>query len=328
MRRRLAAASVLTVALTALTACGSDSGSDWASRASRASSSDSIDGVTITGDFAKEPTVKVDNLSVKEPESAVLIDGDGTEVAADDSVAVRILFAKGTDGSTIQSNYNENAPETSPISSLPQSVQDAVVGQHIGSRVAIAMPVKELVCGPDAASDCTGDAPQLSLKGTDAVVMVIDLIDKAKAPLSGPEGEKVKPPSTAPLVEEDGDDVTGLDFSGLPKEQPQDFRRILLVKGEGDVVKEDDPITVNYYGSVWGEDKPFDESYSKAPASFTLTKGALIDGWVKGLAGVKVGSRVMLVIPPELGYGKEGSPPSIPGNSTLVFVVDVLGAGG
>ncbi len=324
MRRRLAAASVLTLALGALTACGSDSGSD---SDSGGSSSDSIEGVTITGDFAEEPTVKVDNLSVTEPESAVLIEGDGTEVAADDSVSVRILFAKGTDGSTIQSNYNENTPETSPISSLPPSVQDAVVGETIGSRVALAMPVKELVCGPDAASDCTGDAPQLSLKGSDAVVMVIDLIEEAKAPLTGPEGEKVKPPSTAPLVEEDGEDVTGLDFSGLPKEQPQDFRRILLVKGEGDVVKEDDPITVNYYGAVWGEDTPFDESYSKAPASFTLSKGALIDGWVKGLAGVKVGSRVMLVIPSELGYGKAGSPPDIPGDSTLVFVIDVLGAG-
>jgi peptidylprolyl isomerase len=322
MRRRLAAASVLTLALGALTACGSDSDSD-----SSASSSDSIEGVTVTGDFGDEPTVKVDKLSVTEPESAVIIDGGGEEVAGDDTVAVRILFAKGTDGTTIQSNYKNNTPESAPIASLPKSVQDAVVGEHIGSRVALAMPVKELVCGPDAASDCTGDAPQLSLKGSDPVVVVIDLVEEAKAALTGPEGEKVKPPSTAPLVEEDGDDVTGLDFSSLPAKQPEDFRRILLVKGEGDVVKENDPITVNYYGAVWGEDKPFDESYTGEPASFTLAKGSLIDGWVKGLAGVKVGSRVMLVIPADLAYGKQGSPPSIPGNSTLVFVIDVLGAG-
>ena len=59
---------------------------------------------------------------------------------------------------------------------------------------------------------------------------------------------------------------------------------------------------------------------------FALAKGQLIDGWVEGLQGVKVGSRVMMVIPPEQGYGKKGSPPSIPANATLVFVIDVLGA--
>ena len=90
--------------------------------------------------------------------------------------------------------------------------------------------------------------------------------------------------------------------------------------------KTGDNVTVNYYGAVWGQDQPFDESYSRGtPASFGLTPGGLIEGWVKGLEGVTVGSRVMLVIPPDLGYGPQGSGEKIPGNSTLVFVIDVLG---
>ena len=54
--------------------------------------------------------------------------------------------------------------------------------------------------------------------------------------------------------------------------------------------------------------------------------GAAIKGWDQGIVGQKVGSRVMLVIPPSLGYGSQSPSPDLPANSTLVFVVDILGA--
>ena len=131
----------------------------------------------------------------------------------------------------------------------------------------------------------------------------------------------------APDVVENDGDVTGIDFSDAPSKAPKEFEVIPLIEGEGPKVKEGDSISVDYFGIVWGGKEPFDESYSREPASFGLTKGGLIDGWVQGLDGVTVGSRVMLVIPSELGYGEQGSPPDIPGGATLVFVVDVLGAG-
>jgi len=319
MRRRLAAASVLTLALGGLVACGSDSDSD-SSDDSSTGSSDSIKGLTVSGKFGDEPTIEVDGLDVDEVESTVPIEGEGAEMTEDGAALYRFVIADAGTGETVASNYQDNAPQQLLMSQENEVITKEVVGKTIGSRVVLAMPVTELL----------GDAgaPQVGLEPEDDLVMVIDLIEESEAPLTGPEGEEVKPPSTAPLVVEEGDSVTGLDFTGLPEQQPEDFRRILLVKGEGDVVKEGDPITVNYYGAVWGEDKPFDESYSGEPASFGLAKGSLIDGWVKGLTGVTVGSRVMLVIPADLGYGAQGSPPNIPGDSTLVFVIDVLGAGG
>ena len=146
-------------------------------------------------------------------------------------------------------------------------------------------------------------------------------------PLAGPEGGAVDPPADAPTVVEEDGDVTGLDFTDAPAKPPKKLQVIPLIEGDGAEVAKGDQLTVDYFGAVWGETKPFDDSYSRGePTEFGLTKGGLIDGWVEGLPGVKVGSRVMLVIPPEQGYGKEGQPPTIPGNATLVFVIDVLGA--
>ena len=68
--------------------------------------------------------------------------------------------------------------------------------------------------------------------------------------------------------------------------------------------------------------RPFDESFSGEPLTSPLS--GLIQGWSIGLTGVKVGSRVLLQIPPDFGYGAQGSPPSIPGNATLWFLIDVL----
>jgi peptidylprolyl isomerase len=313
MRRRLAAASVLTLLLGGLAACGSDSDADKGS-------SDSIKGLTVTGDFAEEPTIEVDGMDVDKVESIVPIEGSGPELTADGAALYRFVIAHGETGETVASNYQDNSPQQLLMAKENEVITDAVVGKTIGSRVVLAMPVTDLL----------GDegAPQVGLQPDDDLVMVIDLVEESEAPLTAPEGEKVKPPSFAPLVVEDGDDVAGLDFSEVSKEPVKGFHKILLIKGEGAAVKENDSITVDYYGAVWGKgDEPFDESYSREPTSFTLAKGSLIDGWVKGLVGVKAGSRVMLIIPPELGYGEQGSPPDIPGGATLVFVIDVLGTG-
>src|SRR5436305_9813477 len=100
-----------------------------------------------------------------------------------------------------------------------------------------------------------------------------------------------------------------------------------LVRGTGTKVAAGKQISVNYVGVLYKTGKEFDSSWKRnQPFSTALTPGSVIPGWVKGLTGVPVGSRVELTIPPNRAYVKAGQPPTIPPHSTLVFVIDVLSA--
>jgi FKBP-type peptidyl-prolyl cis-trans isomerase len=97
-----------------------------------------------------------------------------------------------------------------------------------------------------------------------------------------------------------------------------------LKVGSGKTAKKGDTVSVQYVGSLYHNNVVFDNSWDKGqPFSFPLGQGQVIPGWDKGVQGMKVGGRRELVIPPDQGYGDQGSPPTIPGGSTLVFVVDL-----
>lgn len=111
--------------------------------------------------------------------------------------------------------------------------------------------------------------------------------------------------------------------SGPP---PKKLEEKELVEGDGPEAKNGDQVTVQYVGVNYKTDKEFDASWDRGePFTFTLGAGEVIPGWDQGVAGMKVGGRRELIIPPELGYGPSGAPPAIPPNETLVFVVDLLG---
>jgi peptidylprolyl isomerase len=98
-----------------------------------------------------------------------------------------------------------------------------------------------------------------------------------------------------------------------------------LIQGNGAAATANRTVTVNYIGVIYKTGKQFDSSWSRnQPFTTPLTAASVIPGWVQGIQGMKVGGRRELIIPPALGYGKSGSPPTIPPNSTLVFVVDLL----
>ncbi|MGH3265377.1 MAG: FKBP-type peptidyl-prolyl cis-trans isomerase [Trebonia sp.] len=128
----------------------------------------------------------------------------------------------------------------------------------------------------------------------------------------------VPTPSSGPLSSEPAIKVP----SGAP---PSKLQTRDIVKGTGATAKAGSTVTVNYVGALYKNGKVFDASWKRKQTFTTpLSSGSVIPGWVQGIPGMQVGGRRELIIPPALGYGKAGSPPSIPGNATLIFVVDLL----
>ena len=95
------------------------------------------------------------------------------------------------------------------------------------------------------------------------------------------------------------------------------------VIGDGAEAVSGKTVTVNYTGTLVNGDQ-FDSSIGRAPFSFPLGAGRVIKGWDEGVAGMKVGGKRILTIPPELGYGSRGAGNVIPANATLIFEVDLL----
>ena len=127
----------------------------------------------------------------------------------------------------------------------------------------------------------------------------------------------------------DSDEVLNfdeVDFSELEGgvSQVDDLKIEVLQEGDGEEAKEGRDVVVNYKGTLVNGNV-FDSSYDRGePFTFTLGQGQVIEGWDKGVLGMKVGEKRKLTIPHEMAYGERGAGSNIPPNSTLVFEVELL----
>jgi FKBP-type peptidyl-prolyl cis-trans isomerase len=171
------------------------------------------------------------------------------------------------------------------------------------ATLLIAVPAGALgACG--SSSKAPGIQPAPSGGQTQAAVTTATTTSSATTPAALASKPIVKVPSVAP---------------------PKHLTTKDLVVGTGQTAQSGQTITVNYVGVLYKGGKEFDSSWkTNKPFSTALSSGSVIPGWVQGIVGMKVGGRRELIIPPSLGYGKTGSPPTIPPNATLVFVVDLL----
>jgi peptidylprolyl isomerase len=139
------------------------------------------------------------------------------------------------------------------------------------------------------------------------------------SPSSGDGG--LATPSAPPVVSASGTKPTITIPNGAP---PPTLQVKDITVGTGPEAVPGATVVVHYVGASWSTGQEFDASWdSGQPFPFVLGSGTVIPGWEQGVAGMKVGGRRQLVIPPDLAYGPEGRGPIGP-NETLVFVIDLL----
>lgn len=277
-----------------------------------------LDAITVSGNPGEKPTVTSEwPFSVKSSASEVRTAGTGTKAAKGDQVSIDYVILNGRNGQEIESSYGA-APVTVQLSKgTTSALIDALVGTPAGSRVVIAVAPEDGI---------TKNGGSVGLKKNDTVLFVVDVKD-VKSPLTRATGTAVAPVAGLPTVK--------LAKNGAPKifmpksDAPTELVVQPLIKGDGPVVQSGQTLDVQYTGAIWDTGKVFDSSWKKGgqPAQFPIGTGSVIPGWDEGLVGQTVGSQVLLVIPPDKGYGASGQPAAgIKGTDSLVFVVDILGA--
>jgi peptidylprolyl isomerase len=309
---RRAATLVVAFALATVTACGSGDAGQKA---------DLKDRIGVSGGFGARPSIRIRTpLDVPATSWWVGSAGAGDRVAATSTVILQLTMANGRTGKTaISTTDGGQQPLQAAIGDeLFPSLAQALVGKPAHSRVVVAST-------PD---DAYGDQglPQAGIKGTDPVVMVADILSTDPTTvLHGPTGaSRPSPPGAPSLREQDGVPVA-LDFAGARK--PSKLQVIPLREGTGPVVADPDRIAAKYLLQLWGAKQPLEENFSKEPSLYSIGLSRVVKAWDLGLVGLREGARVMLVCPPDVAYGAAAQP-GMPANSTLVFVLDVLGVGG
>ena len=137
---------------------------------------------------------------------------------------------------------------------------------------------------------------------------------------SSKESEATSTPAAAATPEPTKPEIT------VPKgKAPKKLVVKDIKEGTGAEAKAGSNVTVQYVGTSFKNGRQFDASWDRGSTfSFGLGAGQVIPGWDQGVQGMKVGGRRQLVIPPDLAYGPQGSPPAIGPNETLVFVIDLV----
>ena len=171
---------------------------------------------------------------------------------------------------------------------------------------------------------------------TEAITSSAPATDAASAPYATTDCARAQPPGPAQSVPMEGQEIGGvvvqLDPAGVPTvtvsataAAATELGSLDLVTGEGAPVELGANVEVNYCGIGLSSRTMFDSSWARgAPASFPLNPGGLIQGWIDGLPGMKVGGERLLLIPGSLGYG--ATPPQGSGiepDETLIFIVQV-----
>ncbi|MCU1432095.1 MAG: hypothetical protein JWP95_1200 [Actinotalea sp.] len=328
--RRLAAALIATTLL--LAGCSGDDAADDAAPdategaaeettdgadAGPASAEDqaTLDGVTVEGERGSEPTLDFEQpFVVSGVVSRVASEGDGAVLEAGQSLVIDYVTVSGDDGTALESTWERGQTDSITLGGNAPAFDDVLIGQQVGVRILFAGPGGE-------ATEATDTSP--ASPAYPATITLIEVVDARTVPTRA-EGEAVAPVEGLPVVTLAENGAPSIEVPAGAVE-PTELVVQPLVVGSGPVVEQGQNVTVQYSGWLF-DGTPFDSSWEGgAPFTTQIGTGSVIPGWDQGIIGQTVGSQVLLVIPPDLAYGAEDRG-TIPANSTLIFVVDILDA--
>ncbi len=283
------------------------------------SSGSGLAGVTVTGEPGAKPSIALRTpLSVTRTTSRIIDRGSGPAAKPGQRVTVQYMGVNGTDGKEFDTSWGRAAVSfVLDVKKYLPGLVKGLIGVPVGSRVLVAVP-------PADGYGVQG-APAVGIGPTDTLVVVVDL-ESARDALTRATGTPVAPKSGLPTVRLA---ANGRATITVPKAAPPLSLVVQpLIVGKGAKVQKSQQITVNYVGVIWSSGRVFDSSWQRGePATFSIGVGRVIAGWDIGLVGQPIGSQVLLVIPPDQGYGANGNDAAgISGTDTLVFVVDILDA--
>lgn len=318
MNRRTLLTSVAVVSsVIVLAACGSG---DSRTPASSTASGD-IAAIKVVGSETKKTpaiTLPTKPFRVTKTETRVVTEGKGAPLKNGQVASVSLAVVNGTSGKTVNSNY-ESAPTGLPVgdATVIAGLKQALDNERIGSRVLVAIP-------PADGFGTTG-ATSLGIAADDTMVVLLD-VRSAVTMLPEATGKAVAPKKGLPTVVFNKGKAATVT---IPKgaKPPAKLTVQPLVEGTGATVQKGQTVRATYTGVLWRTGKVFDSAWAHDPAyiEFPAGAGQVIKGWDTAVVGQKVGSRLLLIVPPAEGYGSSGSG-DIKGTDTMVFVMDILGA--
>jgi peptidylprolyl isomerase len=303
MQRRLPAIAAAVLLSLGLASCAGSS--------TPVASGDALNGIEVTGEYGAAPAVTIGEVSGlgDEMERRIEVEGDGEEMTLDSTVTANLtVYDVGTQAE--QSPYGPLG-QVLDLSDegIPGYLSGLFDGVASGSRVVALIPSALLLEGT-ANAGATDTPPAL---------VVADVIEIPETRATGSEQTPTQELVTVTDAAEGAPQITIAEGAAAPDELVLDTRKL----GTGAVVADGSTVVVQYTGVLFASGEKFDSSWDRGePAQFSTT--GVVDGFAQALVGQTVGSQVIAVIPPALGYGDQASD-TIPAGSTLVFVVDILG---
>ena len=322
--RKLPALIVTAGLLVSLSACSAGIASTDGCTPALATGSNA-ELISADGTFGNDPraTFPTPIVAGGASQVAVLSEGSGTgkRVAPGATTVMQLTIYNGKTGdSLISTKYGEPGLVIAAVETEPAFGTIAQCAR-VGSRVAAVGTAGDLI--GDGAIQQNG----LAVTKDDTVVLVVDV---QSVYLGRANGADQVPGAGLPSIVLAPDGRPGFTFAD-PR-APSDLKIEELKIGAGAKVREGDSVVLNYTGVIWDTQEVFDSTWERnTPAVLTAAPlddsngGGLVPGFAQALIGQRVGSQVIVSIPPKFGYGEGEAPASVPAGSTMVFVFDVLG---